>query len=98
MITLRSHLAGRWADGSGDAHTLVNPATEEPLARVAGGGWDLAGAVDFARRRGGPGLRELSFARRGELLKAMCDAFQADRKSTRLNSSHLGISSAVFCL
>ena len=79
MITLRSHLAGRWADGSGDAHTLVNPATEEPLARVAAGGWDLRAAVDFARRRGSPALRELSFARRGELLKAMCDAFQAHR-------------------
>src|ERR1035438_10717968 len=27
-----------------------------------------------------------------------CDAEQLDRKSTRLNSSHLGISYAVFCL
>src|SRR5258705_5947478 len=27
-----------------------------------------------------------------------CDECRADRKSTRLNSSHLGISYAVFCL
>src|ERR1039458_6625591 len=28
----------------------------------------------------------------------LCDAILSDRKSTRLNSSHLGISYAVFCL
>src|SRR5262245_65006320 len=39
------------------------------------------------RSRGAPSMR-----RRGPL------AFAADRKSTRLNSSHLGISYAVFCL
>jgi 3,4-dehydroadipyl-CoA semialdehyde dehydrogenase len=80
MITLRSYLSGRWADGSGKPQTLVNPATEEPLAQVAGGGWDLRGALEFARARGGPALRELSFARRGELLKAIADAFQAQRE------------------
>src|SRR5258705_9082367 len=30
--------------------------------------------------------------------KAYASAFLSDRKSTRLNSSHLGISYAVFCL
>jgi oxepin-CoA hydrolase/3-oxo-5,6-dehydrosuberyl-CoA semialdehyde dehydrogenase len=80
MITLRSHLAGHWVEGSGQMHTLVNPATEEPLARVASGGWDLAAALDFARRRGGPALRELSFARRGELLQGLSDLFQAQRE------------------
>src|SRR5258705_1040792 len=29
---------------------------------------------------------------------ASCKLFRTDRKSTRLNSSHLGISYAVFCL
>jgi oxepin-CoA hydrolase/3-oxo-5,6-dehydrosuberyl-CoA semialdehyde dehydrogenase len=80
VITLRSHLGGAWVDGGGEAQTLVNPATEEPLAQVKAGGADLAAALDFARRRGGPALRELSFARRGELLKAMSDAFQSRRE------------------
>src|ERR1035441_4521470 len=34
---------------------------------------------------------------RGEIAGHLCDPW-ADRKSTRLNSSHLGISYAVFCL
>src|SRR3989454_2316532 len=34
----------------------------------------------------------------GLVLYPMCWALEADRKSTRLNSSHLVISYAVFCL
>src|SRR5437899_7066116 len=34
----------------------------------------------------------------GSASRAQRDAYVRDRKSTRLNSSHLGISYAVFCL
>ncbi|HLA78647.1 MAG TPA: 3,4-dehydroadipyl-CoA semialdehyde dehydrogenase [Vicinamibacteria bacterium] len=79
MLTLRSHLGGEWVAGRGPLQVLVNPATEEPLAQAGSDGLDLAAALDFARRQGGPGLRALSFAERGELLRAMCDAIQAHR-------------------
>ena len=46
---LGSYLSGRWVEGGGRVHTLVNPATEEPLAQVRSGGQDLRGALDFAR-------------------------------------------------
>src|ERR1035438_10750419 len=44
-----------------------------------------------------PPLRQNSY-RRGVLVKLTILAVFLDRKSTRLNSSHLGISYAVFCL
>jgi 3,4-dehydroadipyl-CoA semialdehyde dehydrogenase len=78
MITLRSYLQGRWVEG-GSPQTLVNPATEEPLAWAGSAGLDLAGALEFARHTGGPALRELTFAQRGQLLQAMADALQARR-------------------
>ena len=78
MITLRSHLQGRWMEG-GSPQVLVNPATEEPLARAGAAGLDLAAALDFARRTGGPALRELTFAQRAALLEAMAGALQAHR-------------------
>ena len=56
---LRSHLAGQWREGEGTGHTLVNPATEEVLGEVRSEGLDLAGALEFARARGGPALRAL---------------------------------------
>ena len=76
---LQSHLAGRWVEGTGPVQTLVNPATEEPLAEVGSGGMDLGAALQFARATGGPALRALTFAQRGAALRAMTDALQAHR-------------------
>src|SRR5207302_8279534 len=47
-----------------------------------------------ARRRGDPTLRAHRQAIRGSVAGPRC----LDRKSTRLNSSHVKISYAVFCL
>src|SRR5690242_14516110 len=79
MKTLRSYLGGRWVEGSGARQTLVNPATEEPLAQASSEGLDLASALEHARGKGGPALRALSFAERGGLLKEMAKAIQARR-------------------
>src|SRR5947199_7814225 len=44
-------------------------------------------------------VRAMRSARRaGFRVRLLCRARDGDRKSTRLNSSHLGISYAVFCL
>ena len=79
MQVLRSFVAGRWIEGSGTAQTLLNPATEEPLARAGSEGVDLPAALEHARSVGGPALRALSFAERGVLLKAVADSMQAQR-------------------
>jgi oxepin-CoA hydrolase/3-oxo-5,6-dehydrosuberyl-CoA semialdehyde dehydrogenase len=79
MVQLKSYLAGQWVAGRGAPQTLLNPATEEPLAQASSEGLDLRGALDYARARGGPALRALTFAERGALLKAMADAMQAER-------------------
>lgn len=79
LRTLPSFVAGRWVEGSGGFETLLNPATEEPLARAASGGVDRRAALEFARVKGGPALRALTFAQRGALVRSMCDALQAHR-------------------
>ena len=47
----------------------ANPSTEEPIARASSAGADFGAALAWARDHGGPALRELTFAQRGELLK-----------------------------
>ena len=79
MTELKSFLGGRWVAGRGNPQTLLNPATEEPLARTSTDGLDLAAALDYARRTGGPALRALTFAERGALLKALADEMQEHR-------------------
>ena len=79
MIELESYLQGKWVRGAGKAATLVNPATEEAVARTSTEGLDFEGALGFARKVGGPQLRAMSFAARGEMLRAMSRAIHAHR-------------------
>ena len=79
MQHLASYVGGRWLEGGAGGQTLVNPATEEPLAVASSQGVDLAAALEHARSTGGPALRALTFAERGALLKGMADALQGAR-------------------
>ena len=58
----------------------MNPATEEPVAEVAAGPVDWSRAVAHARTRGGgEALRALTFAERGQLVKALSKLVHAHR-------------------
>ena len=81
METLQSYVAGAWITGSGKQSTLVNPATEEPLAVTSTEGVDFGQAVAFARAEGGPALRALTFAQRGELLRGMSRVIHEKREA-----------------
>ncbi len=81
MQTLRSYVAGEWMEGALERSvTLVNPTTEEPLARASTAGIDMRRALDFARARGLPALRALSFATRGELLRQAAKVIHGARE------------------
>lgn len=80
MITLKSYLCGNFCEGTGGLSTLVNPATEEPVAMCSTQGLDLQAALAYARDVGGPALRALTFAERGALLKRMSNALHEARE------------------
>jgi oxepin-CoA hydrolase/3-oxo-5,6-dehydrosuberyl-CoA semialdehyde dehydrogenase len=79
METLQSYVQGRWHTGEGATRTLVDPTTEEPLAVCGTGGVDFAGVLAYARETGGPALRALGFAARGQLLKDLAAAIHEHR-------------------
>jgi 3,4-dehydroadipyl-CoA semialdehyde dehydrogenase len=81
MLKLRSYVSGSWVAGAGAPKTLLNPATEEPLAEAASDGIDLQAALAYARSTGGPALRAMSFAERGAALKAIADTLQSEREA-----------------
>ncbi|MCS6899227.1 MAG: 3,4-dehydroadipyl-CoA semialdehyde dehydrogenase [Myxococcales bacterium] len=80
METLRSYLSGSWYEASSGFEELVNPTTEEILARASAEGADLAHALHFARNRSGPALRAMTFAQRAEMLKGLAKAIHASRE------------------
>lgn len=90
MLTLKSYICGRWHEASGKFSTLVNPSTGEEIARASSDGIDYDAVLAYARERGGPALRALSFAARGEILKAMSKVLRENREEllalSRLNS------------
>src|SRR5438876_10121070 len=79
MKTLRSFVGGRWIEGREPFATLVNPATEEPLARTSTAGIDFGAVLEYGRAQGGAALRELTFAQRGEILKSWSKALHGAR-------------------
>ncbi|MCH8334851.1 MAG: aldehyde dehydrogenase, partial [Proteobacteria bacterium] len=67
MLKLKSYVSGKWHDGEGKTATLLNPATEQPLAETSTGGIDFSAALEYARTIGGPALRAMTFTERAEI-------------------------------
>jgi 3,4-dehydroadipyl-CoA semialdehyde dehydrogenase len=80
LISLKSYISGHWQQGAGKMTALYNPSTEEAVAETSTVGLDLGAAVRFARERGGPALRQLSFAQRGEVLRTLAKAITDARE------------------
>lgn len=95
MKIVRSHIGGRWVAGAGKGTPLHDPTTGEVIAEVSTEGLDLGGALEHARAVGGPALRAMSFAERGEALGRMAKLVHASRDelldlSTRNNGATRG--------
>jgi 3,4-dehydroadipyl-CoA semialdehyde dehydrogenase len=79
METLKSYVNGRWHEATSGFRELVDPATGEPVARASSAGIDFGAVLDHARERGGPALRELTFAERAGLLKEISRVLREGR-------------------
>jgi 3,4-dehydroadipyl-CoA semialdehyde dehydrogenase len=88
MKALRSYVVGHWHEARTGFVPLVDPSTEEPIAQASSEGIDFGAAVAHARERGGPALRALSFAQRGQLLKDMSKALR-ERRAELLEISRI---------
>ncbi len=96
---LRSYLKGAWHSGNGEGVALHNPSTGEVVARADSSGVELAPALEFSRRVGGPALRQLTLAQRGELLRRVADLLLERRarwsEIAQLNSGNTKADAAV---
>src|SRR5262245_13739006 len=79
MKTLRSYVLGSWREAPSGFVPLVDPSTEDTVARASSEGIDFGAVLDFARTQGGPALRDMTFAERGQLLKEMSKVLREHR-------------------
>ncbi|HVY75535.1 MAG TPA: phenylacetic acid degradation bifunctional protein PaaZ [Puia sp.] len=71
MKKLGNYIAGRWVEGTGATQTLFDAVTGKPLYEAGSGGIDFQEMLDYARLKGNPALRSMSFHERGRMLKAL---------------------------
>ena len=84
---LESYLQDRWQAPDGEGDALVDATTGEEVARLGGGGFDLAAALDHGRTVGQRHLRQLTFQQRGQLLKELA-LFLTDHKDALYELSY----------
>jgi len=77
--SLESYLGGKWSRGQDVETELIDPTNGTVLATTSARGLGLAAALAYARERGGPALRALSYAERAKLLGAVADVLIANR-------------------
>ncbi len=87
---LRSYTGGAWRTGSAEGVLLHDAVTGEPVARVSSAGIDMAAALDYGRRVGGPAVRELTFHQRAALLKALASHLREHREELYALSARAG--------
>ncbi len=87
---LRSYVSGSWQAGGGAGTPLRDAVTGEVVARVSAAGIDVAAALDYGRRTGGPALRELTFHQRAGLLRELAGYLRGQRDELYALSARTG--------
>jgi oxepin-CoA hydrolase/3-oxo-5,6-dehydrosuberyl-CoA semialdehyde dehydrogenase len=70
-MQLKNYALGQWTAGTEQGQPLYNAITGEEIATASSKGLDFAEMMNYARKRGGPALRKMTFQERGRMLKAL---------------------------
>lgn len=87
---LQSYICGQWYTGTGAGQVLNDAATGQPVATIDATGLDYAAALDYARSKGGPALRAMTFHERAGMLKALGLALLEMKEEFYALSRHTG--------
>ncbi|MHC4138184.1 MAG: aldehyde dehydrogenase family protein [Planctomycetota bacterium] len=79
MKTLKSYVQDGWHEAGRGWVPLVDPCSEETIARASSEGIDFAETLEHSRGRGQSALRGMTLAERGALLATMSKTLQAHR-------------------
>ena len=71
MLTLGNFVLGKWVSGDGDGQILYNAVNGTPIATTSTKGLDFSAILNFAREKGNPVLRKMTFQERGRMLRAL---------------------------
>ena len=71
MYSLENYIQGSWVKGSSEGQVLYNAVTGAPIATASTAGISFADVLQYAREKGNPALRKMTFQERGRMLRAL---------------------------
>lgn len=71
MQKLGNYITGKWITGDGDGQLLYNAVTGKPFTAATTEGLDFESILQYAREKGNPALRKMTFQERGRMLRAL---------------------------
>lgn len=71
MQKLGNYITGNWIEGDGSGQVLYNAFTGKPIFSATSSGLNFAGMFTYAREKGNPALRKMTFQERGRMLRAL---------------------------
>ena len=71
MQKLGNYISGKWTEGDGDGRQLYNAVTGKPIVLATSQGIDFEAVLKYAREKGNPALRKMTFQERGRMLRAL---------------------------
>ena len=70
-MKLQNYALGSWISGDGEGTALFDAVSGEQIYSASSQGLDFGAMLQYARERGGPALRKMTFHERGRMLKAL---------------------------
>ena len=71
MYKLGNYITGNWITGDGNGQDLFDAVTGETIANATTEGLDFESVLQYAREKGNPALRKMTFQERGRMLRAL---------------------------
>ncbi len=71
MNKLENYILGKWVTGDGDGQVLYNAVTADAIASATTKGLSFQEILHYARAKGNPALRSMTFHERGLMLRAL---------------------------
>ncbi len=71
MLNVENYILGKWVRGDGDGQLLYNAYTGDAIAKASTRGLDMSDILVYARKKGNPALRAMSFQQRGLMLRSL---------------------------
>jgi oxepin-CoA hydrolase / 3-oxo-5,6-dehydrosuberyl-CoA semialdehyde dehydrogenase len=94
IITVQNFAEGRWITGEGELTAVQSAVTGTDIARLGSSGLNFAAMLDYARTKGGPALRAMTFHERANILKSLAQAIMARKEELYTLSGESGATRA----